>query len=84
MKKVTYSIIRYTLFLPVARRGWKPKVIYDAANKANENRFDPSYLLHFIQMEGTNYLIHPTADLVSMKEVQIKVWINDRLKFYYF
>jgi hypothetical protein len=43
----------------------KPKVIYDAANKANENRFDPSYLFHLpIQMEGTNYLIHPIADLV--------------------
>lgn len=45
----------------------KPKVIYDAKNKAKETTNTDSTQIKIadlpIQMEGTNYLIHPVGDL---------------------
>lgn len=45
----------------------KPKVIYDASNKANVTAKTDSTQIEVadlpIQMEGTNYLIHPVGDL---------------------
>lgn len=69
MKKV-YSIVLGISFLLLAsckQESEKPKVIYDASNKGKQMERGNSTQIAIadlpIQMQGTNYLIHPVGDL---------------------
>jgi hypothetical protein len=69
MKKLQIALLSFSVLLVASCREEveKPKVIYDAANKGKEKgKVDSAQVAISdlpIQMDGTNYLIHPVGDL---------------------
>jgi hypothetical protein len=71
MKKLHIALLSITVLLLASckQEKEKPKVIYDATNR--ESKVDSTQVAISdlpIQMEGTDYLIHPVGDLRFMKE----------------
>ena len=77
MKKIHITILGIAILLLTSCKEEveKPKVTYDGTNRAKELAKADSTQIQIadlpLQMEGTDYLIHPVADL-SIREKGIK------------
>jgi hypothetical protein len=68
MKRLSIALLSCTVLLLASckKEEEKPKVIYDTINKKRISKVDSTQVAISdlpIQMEGTDYLIHPVGDL---------------------